>query len=209
MKITKFVHACLLVEMPDRVALFDPGVMSTGALNIDQISRLDDIFITHIHADHLDTDFVARLVNKFPDIRITSTTEVVDKLKDLGIKASDQPSQGVVFFNSPHESVAPLFQQPQEIGIHYLDYLSDPGDSHSFKETKEVLALPVTAPWGSAIRALNIALELKPKHVVPIHDWHWSEEARMQMYSMFEQQLGQKGITFHKLQTGEPITVNL
>jgi len=209
MKITKFVHACLLVETPQRVALFDPGVMSAGALNVDQISRLDDIFITHIHADHVDTELVKKLVAKFPDVRITSTPEVVAQLKEAGITASDQAPEGVSFFDSPHESVKPLFPQPEEIGIHYLDSLSDPGDSHSFHETKAILALPVAAPWGSTIKALNIALELKPKHVLPIHDWHWSDAAREQMYGMFESQLQSQGITFHKLKTGEPIDIDL
>jgi L-ascorbate metabolism protein UlaG (beta-lactamase superfamily) len=209
MKVTKFVHACLLVETPERVALFDPGTMSAAALDVDKVSRLDDIFITHIHQDHFDTDLIQKLVTKFPDVLITSTPEVVAKLKDLGITASDQAPEGVTFFDSPHESVKPLFAAPQEIGIHYLDVLSDPGDSHSFHESKAILALPVAAPWGSTIKALNLALELKPKHVLPIHDWHWSDTAREQMYDMFEGQLKERGITFHKLQTGIPVDIDL
>ena len=207
--VTKFVHACLLVETPDRAALFDPGSMSTPNIDIDKLTRLDDIFITHEHADHKDIPFIKRLVAKFPDVRITTTGEVVKQLADEGIKAGDQPSEGVVFFNSPHESVAPLFgQPPEEIGIHYLDILSHPGDSHSFHETKAVLALPVAAPWGSTIKALNLALELKPKFVLPIHDWHWRDEAREQSYGMFERILGEQGITFFKLQTGQPVEIN-
>jgi L-ascorbate metabolism protein UlaG (beta-lactamase superfamily) len=209
MKITKFVHACLLVETPDRVALFDPGSMSAPNIDIGNLDRLDDIFITHIHGDHMDIPFIKKLVAKFPEVRITSTEEVVKQLADEGIKASNTPPEGVSFFDSPHESVKPLFDPPQEIGIHYLDVLSHPGDSHSFHETKEILALPVSAPWGSTIKALNLALELKPKHVLPIHDWHWRDEAREQTYGMFEKILGEQGITFHKLQTGQPVEIDI
>ncbi|HET7059807.1 MAG TPA: MBL fold metallo-hydrolase [Candidatus Saccharimonadales bacterium] len=209
MKVTKFVHSCLLVETPERTALFDPGVMSSPAIEINKIDRLDDIFITHEHADHKDVDFIKQLVTKFPDVQITSTNQVVSQLDEAGITASNIPLAGVVFFESPHESVKPLYPQPEEIGIHYLDILSDPGDSHSFSETKAVLALPVTAPWGSTIRALNLALELKPKHVLPIHDWHWRDEAREQTYGMFERILGEQGITFHKLQTGVPVDISV
>jgi L-ascorbate metabolism protein UlaG (beta-lactamase superfamily) len=209
MKVTKYVHACLLVETPERVALFDPGVMSTSSISVDQLIGLDDIFITHAHQDHFDIEFIQKLVTKFPDVRITSTPEVVAQLKDAGLTASDTAPEGVTFFDSPHESVKPLFPAPQEIGIHYLDVLSDPGDSHSFHETKAILALPVAAPWGSTIKALNLALELKPQHVLPIHDWHWSDEAREQMYGMFEGKLKEQGITFHKLQTGVPVDIDI
>lgn len=209
MRITKFVHSCLLVETPDRVALFDPGVYSAEALRNAPIKRLDDIFITHVHADHCDPEAIKMLVEKFPQVRITSNPEVVDALKAEGITASDQPPEGVEFFESPHESIHPPSPTPQQIGIHYLGKLSAPGDSHSFNETKSILALPMTAPWGSNVRAFNLALELKPLHVLPIHDWHWREEARLQAYDLFRQRLGEQGITFHKLETGQPIDIEL
>jgi L-ascorbate metabolism protein UlaG (beta-lactamase superfamily) len=208
MKITKFVHSCLLVETPERVALFDPGVMSTASIDLEQISRLDDIFITHVHPDHMDVEFIRKLIAKFPMVRITSTNEAVQQLGRESIKATATPPAGVEFFDSPHESTEPLFPTPEQIGIHYLDKLSDPGDSHSFKETKAILALPMTAPWGTNINAAKLALELKPQHVLPIHDWHWSDAAREQTYGMFEKILGEQGITFHKLQTGQAVDID-
>ena len=208
MKVTKFVHSCLLVETPERVALFDPGTMSEEALDIDKLERLDDIFITHEHADHISMDLVKKLVQKFPDVRITSTPSVVRQLDEQGITASDQPPTGIEFFDAPHEDVAPLFgQPPEEIGIHYLGVLSDPGDSHSFNETKDILVLPITAPWGSTVKALNLALQLKPKYVLPIHDWHWNDQARQQTYAMFERILGENDIKFYKLETGVPVDI--
>lgn len=212
MKITKFVHSCLLVEMPDpinRTALFDPGMMSEPALDVDKLEFLDDIIITHHHGDHMSVPLIKKLVTKFPNVHITAPSDAVAQLKEEGITASDQPSEGIVFFDSPHESVAPLFPQPEEIGVHYLDMLSHPGDSHSFKETKAILALPVQAPWGSTVKAVNLALELKPQHVIPIHDWHWRDEAREQMYQNLEQVFAKQGITFHKMQTGEPVVIDL
>ena len=209
MQITKFVHSCLLVETPERVALFDPGAMSAEALDIDKLDRLDDIFITHIHPDHLSNDLVKSLVVKFPDVRITTTPEGVAKLNELGITASDQPPAGVSFFDAPHEDTEPVFPRPQQIGIHYLDFLTDPGDSHTFSETKAILALPVTAPWGSSIKSVNLALQLKPKYILPVHDWHWSEAARKQTYDMYEQLFDKQGIKFFKLETGQPVQVDI
>jgi L-ascorbate metabolism protein UlaG (beta-lactamase superfamily) len=214
MKITKFVHSCLLVEMPEpvnRTALFDPGVMSESALNVEALEYLDDIIITHGHSDHISMPLVKQLVGKFPQVRITAPTEVVELLASEGIQASDQPSAGIAFFDAPHEQIRPYFNSdpPQEIGVHYLDLLSDPGDSHSFNETKAILALPVQAPWGSARRAVELALQLKPKHILPIHDWHWNDEARGGAYDAMEKLFAEQGITFHKLETGQPVVLDV
>lgn len=210
MKITKFEQSCLLVEMPapiNRTALFDPGMMSKDSLKVDDLKFLDDIIVTHGHGDHFSLDIIKQLVTKFPLVRITATPEVVIELKKNGISAGSDPSNGISFFDSPHASVQPLFESPQQFGVHYLDLLSHPGDSHSFAETKQILALPVTAPWGSTIKAINLALELKPKYILPIHDWHWREEARTQMYGAMEQVFDKNGIKFIKLQTGEPVVL--
>ncbi|HSX15258.1 MAG TPA: MBL fold metallo-hydrolase [Candidatus Saccharimonadales bacterium] len=208
MKITKFVHSCLLVEMPDRTALFDPGVYST--VDVDKLQYLDDIFITHIHADHLNIELVKKLAAKFPEVRIITTPEIVEQLQAEGVRASAQPPEGVTFFDSPHEFLAPLIPKPpQEIGVHYLDKLSHPGDSHSFKETKAILALPMQASWGSTTAAAKLAADLKPRYIIPIHDWHWNDEARESLYDRFVQIFKEQGITFIKPVNGEPFKIDV
>jgi L-ascorbate metabolism protein UlaG (beta-lactamase superfamily) len=183
--------------------------MSEPALDVSKLEYLDDIFITHVHGDHLSPSLIRQLVERFPDVRITSTQEVVDTLAQEGIKASTDAPEGVEFFHADHENVVPLYPMPQNAGIHYLYTLTNPGDSHTFNETKEILALPITAPWGSSIRALNLALQLKPKHVLPIHDWHWNDTARESTYDAYAKILAERGITFHKLKTGEPVVIEV
>lgn len=210
MKITKLVHSCLLVEMPapvNRTALFDPGSMSP--VDVDSLEYLDDIFITHGHGDHCDPELIQKLVAKFPQVRITAPEEVVTQLKEQGITASSQPPEGVSFFDAPHEDVQPMFPLPQEIGVHYLDKLSHPGDSHHFSETKEILALPVQAPWGSTVNAVKLALSLKPKYIVPIHDWHWRDEARESTYQSLEKLFADNGITFISAKNGEAFVLDV
>jgi L-ascorbate metabolism protein UlaG (beta-lactamase superfamily) len=212
MKITKFVHSCLLVEMPEpvnRTALFDPGMMSEEALDVGALEFLDDIFITHMHPDHMSTGLIKKLVAKFPNVQITAPEDAVQALAQEGITASTEVPEGVTLFDSPHESVEPLFPRPEEYGYHYLDLLSDPGDSHSFHETKAVLALPVQAPWGSTVKAVNLALSLKPQYIVPIHDWHWNDAAREMTYQDLEQLFKQNGITFFPMKTGEPVVIDV
>jgi L-ascorbate metabolism protein UlaG (beta-lactamase superfamily) len=214
MKITKFVHSCLLVEMPkpvNRTALFDPGVMSEKALKVDKLSYLDDIIITHVHADHFSVPLVKKLVAKFPGVRITTTPEVAIRLEAEAIPAKvlAGPSEGIELFNSSHEHLEPWGQTPQQIGVHYLNLLTDPGDSHEFSASKAILAMPMTAPWGSMVKAINVAISLKPKYIVPIHDWHWRDEAREQLYASAADVFEQKGITFLNLKIGEPIVLDV
>jgi L-ascorbate metabolism protein UlaG (beta-lactamase superfamily) len=212
MQITKLGHSCLLVETSEagvgRTALFDPGVFSKVTLS--SIKSLDDIFITHMHTDHMDVAVVQKLVKKFPKVRVLAPPEAVEKLQQSGVvQATSEPPGGVQLFLSPHEDLSPFGTPPQEHGIHYLGKLSHPGDSHHFTETMPVLALPVTAPWGSMLRAAAVGQALKPRYIVPIHDWHWRTEAREQAYETLEQFFGTQGITFVKPVDGQPFTLDI
>lgn len=198
-----------MVEMPDRTAIFDPGAMSEEALDVTKLEYLDDVFITHSHQDHLSLDLLKRLVEKFPDVRITATKEIVKILAEENISAFSEAPEGVAFFDSPHESVEPLFPTPEQKGVHYLGTVTNPGDSHSFNETKDILLMPVTAPWGATVKAINKILELKPKHVIPIHDWHWSDDARTMMYGRIGDVLQKEGISFYKPETGQPFNITV
>lgn len=212
MKITKLGHSCLLVEMPDpeaRAALFDPGTLSH--IEVDSLERLDDIIITHGHSDHFDLELVKRLAQKFPDVHITAPPEVVEVLNKESLAATSAASEGVEFFESPHEAIRPLYayDPPEELGVHYLGLLSHPGDSQSFTEAKEILALPVQGPWGSTVEAVRLGLELKPTYIIPIHDWHWSDAARSKLYDDMERVFEQAGITFVEAVNGEPFVLDV
>ena len=212
MKITKFEQSCLLVEMPapiNRTALFDPGMMSEASLNVDSLEFLDDIVITHSHGDHMSPGLVKKLIDKFPNVHITGSRDVSQALAATTNNVTSSESDGIKFFSAPHESVEPLFPLPEQIGVHYLNLLTHPGDSHSFTETQQVLALPVTAPWGSMVKAVNLGLQLKPRYILPIHDWHWSDAAREQSYQLMKQVFADNGITFVILKTGEPVVLEI
>lgn len=212
MKLTKFGHSCVLIETESngkpRAAIFDPGVWSNIAL--DSMLTLDDVFISHGHPDHIDVAKLKAIVAKFPEVRITAPTEVVVMLQQEGFAhASDVAPAGSSFFVSPHEGHLPFMEPPEEIGIHFMNQYSHPGDSHSFRETMPVLGLPVQAPWGSMMEAVDLALKLRPQYIMPLHDWHWREEARTWAYDRMEQLFKDNGITFLRPVDGQTIEVNV
>ena len=63
MQLTKYGHSCLLVTDGDARVLIDPGVFSTG---FEGLRGLTAVLITHQHADHLDIDRLATLLEANP-----------------------------------------------------------------------------------------------------------------------------------------------
>lgn len=203
MKITKFVHSCLLVEDQDKIVLIDPGEFSVELLKprFVTIPKLDYLLITHEHFDHMDIPLVREIVAKFKP-KVISTESVRDILGKEGIEVQTVGDEYIELEPVPHESISPLGQAPQNIMVHVGGKLTHPGDSHTFSQTKEILALPIQAPWGSMINAVNLALKLKPKKIIPIHDWHWNNEARESQYKRLQEFFLTNGINFITPQDG-------
>ena len=213
MKITKLAHSCLLVEMPaptNRTVLFDPGMFSVELVKAAKLEFLDDIVITHEHFDHFNKELVVELAKQFPKVRIVAPQPVVDQLQQVGVTtATVNAPEGLELLKAPHESLDPMGQAPEAIGVHYLDILTHPGDSYHFVASKEVLALPITAPWGSTVNAVRLATELKPKIIIPIHDAFWIDSWRQQMYSSLAQYFESIGVEFIQPENGKPFVLNL
>ena len=207
MRLTKYVHSCLLVETLEATVLFDPGKFSWDSqlLDIGRLPKLDYIVITHEHSDHYELEFVKALAQKFPGIPIITNPELAPKISASGISNSliTDNKDGFEIFKAPHEPLPLDMPVVSNIGVHF-NRLTHPGDAFDFSETREILALPLTAPWGSVTQALDAAVRLKPKIVMPVHDWHWHELARQQMYGMSQSLLEPKGIKFIVPENGQP-----
>ena len=79
MKITKFGHCCLLIEIAGKRVLTDPGAFSVGH---EHLSEVDIILITHEHADHCHTESILALVETNPGVTIISNSSVARLLKE-------------------------------------------------------------------------------------------------------------------------------
>lgn len=209
MKISKHLHSCLLIEEQGKTILFDPGqyTYDEKALNIDALEKLDHILITHEHFDHMYAPLIKKVLAKFPNATVISNTSVSNILKREGIAVETKGNEYIELKLVPHEKTFEP-ERPQNILFHLFNRFSDPGDSHSFSETKEILALPIQAPWGSFFHAIELAVELKPKVIIPIHDWHWKDEVRKQFYVRSKEYLAGFGIDFKPMETGEVIEIH-
>lgn len=208
MQITKFLHSCLFIEEQDKTILLDPGNYSAAVLDINSIHKLDAIGITHEHMDHMDVGFLKKLLQKFPHTPIFSTENVKKILGKESIEVFTEGNEFLQLESVPHEKIW-MGSACQNVMIIFFHKLSHPGDSLSFPPATEVLALPITAPWGSTTWAVDVAEKFKPKIIIPIHDFHWKDEVRIGMYERLEQYFAAKNISFLKPETGKPLTITI
>lgn len=212
MRLTKYVHACVLAEDQDKTILFDPGQFSweSGLFPVDSLNRLDYVAITHEHFDHLYEPFVQRLAEKFPKAVFISTDEAVTKLQNMGIhNATSKSNQDVNVAPLDHDSMQPLNPGPmaQNVRFHFMNKLTHPGDSIHLEETKDILLLPLAGPWEATIDAVRLAEKLQPKTVVPIHDWMWNDQWRLSMYQRLENFFTERNIRFIAAHDGQSFEV--
>lgn len=211
LRLTKYSHSCLFIESDQRNILIDPGVYSweSPEFNISIIDRVDRIGITHSHSDHMHLPFVKALAERFPRAHIVANNEIKKELEQEEIKLLVRDTTAcTVAFDAPHEELAWSDQVPKNTGFNVLGFLTHPGDSLSLRESKAILALPMTAPWGSTTDAINLAIKLKPQAVIPIHDWHWKDEARQSFYAKAKETLARHNIDFIALESGEGQRLN-
>jgi L-ascorbate metabolism protein UlaG (beta-lactamase superfamily) len=208
MKISKHVHSCLLVEEQNKTILIDPGnyTAQDKALDLPTLGKLDFLLITHEHADHMDIPLIKEIVRKFPDIEIKSNSSVAEILAQEGLRVSTQGNEFIEIENAPHEKLLGG-SAPVNVLFRIFGKLTHPGDSLCFDGATEVLALPIQAPWGSTVATVEKAALLKQQIVIPIHDWHWKDEARKRLYSMATAYLQNHGVELHGLETGAALEV--
>lgn len=202
MYITKLGHSCVLVEISEQTVLFDPGGWADPSL-IDGVEHVDQIVYTHQHPDHFDVEILQSLVERFPDVRVVCNSQIKELIAaaklDVNVR---EESDTIRKFTSPHEKLPlPNIPPPAENGYHLGDVFTHPGDSHSFRETKKVLAMPFVSPWGTVTDGVNKALELKPEYVLPVHDWLYNDQSRAWLNTLLEPTLNEQGI---KLLSAKP-----
>ncbi len=187
MKITKFGHACLLVEDESTRILIDPGVYSDG---FQELTNLDAILVTHKHGDHCDVKGIKKLMEANPNVTIYSNSDVKQVLAADGIVCTEvsvdaDEITGYVYDSFEVEGISIEAHEASHEEI-YPEHVSLPentafiiggrvlvtGDSLSFVPIVpvDILALPVVAPWGKTSEFIDFARAVKPNTVIPVHD---------------------------------------
>ena len=210
MRLTKFAHSCVLIEEQNKAILLNPGIYSwqSGLVDVQKLPELTAIVATHKHGDHLAEPFVRALVQVQPDVLWIAPEDAHQMLQEWGVQnVTAQSTEEVEVVPIAHAKVVPFGVPVDNILVHCFGKVTDPGDTHDFTETKEVLLLPVQAPWGTTIRAFELGQELQPKYLLPIHDWMWNEEWRNTVYDGLERVFQNTTTTVIRPADGRPTEI--
>jgi L-ascorbate metabolism protein UlaG (beta-lactamase superfamily) len=181
MRVSKFLHACLVVEKESGRVLIDPGKFSflDGRVTLDRFDGVAAVLVTHAHPDHLDVEKLKAILER-THAEVHASSEIAAKLSAEGIavRGFDDGSRRIAGFDvralpATHEAIlSPTL--PKNVAFVLDDRLLHPGDSYapSLDACRGIalLALPIMAPWTTELSTAAFAERLAPKRVMPIHD---------------------------------------
>lgn len=205
MKITKLVHSCLLVEKGDKKILVDPGLYSwqDEKVKSTDLSNIYAIVVTHNHPDHLNEDFAKAVIKASPNAKWYGTQEIVDVLKGWGtVGLLSSEDKDVQFIKTEHADLSPWFdKQPEHTSYIIFSDMLISGDCQTLTSAygARILAGAINGgPWGAVVGFSKMieSMSERPKVVIPLHDWHWNEEARKGIYARLPEVLGKFGVDF-------------
>jgi L-ascorbate metabolism protein UlaG (beta-lactamase superfamily) len=219
MKISKYIHSCLLFEQDGYQLLVDPGKFSfaEGLVTPEDFAKVNTVVITHIHPDHFDPDNLEKII-ELSKATVYTTDEVAKELNKKGIPsillAEKEYQIGPFHLAVIAVKHQPLLDSliPKMFGFILNGKILHPVDSFADGLLKyqgmELLILPVTAPFTKELEIAAFADQLKPKHILPVHDGYVKEFFIKQRYKVFEEHFKQSGIKFHMVnQPGESILI--
>jgi L-ascorbate metabolism protein UlaG (beta-lactamase superfamily) len=182
MKLTKFQHACFVVEKEGASIVVDPGNFTHDFIMPKQVAA---VFITHNHPDHLDKQLVITILRDNPKAILLAHESIINDFNNENTQAItvgetvDVGGINLRFVGGKHEPIDTSVPTPVNIGVIIENRLYYPGDSY-FVPTEPVkeLLLPVSAPWLNISNAMDVVRAIRPTHIFPTHDAILSSEGQ-------------------------------
>jgi L-ascorbate metabolism protein UlaG (beta-lactamase superfamily) len=176
MRITKFTHSCVRLEVSSRVLVIDPGVWSEAGALLGARA----VLVTHEHVDHIDTLRLAGIgVPVFvpegadlPELARVRPLDIVrvspgDEFEAAGFRVRAVGGQHAVVYGDRSSCV--------NLG-YVVESVYHPGDSlHVPDVGVETLFVPLQASWLKTAEAIDFVRAVDPRRTVPIHEGQVNE----------------------------------
>ena len=210
MRISKYIHSCVLFEREGDKLLFDPGNYSfiENRVTPETFRDVSTVVITHSHPDHLALDPLKRIL-ALSGADVVTNGEVAAILHGEGIDATtiEEGTLTVGAFTlraipTPHEAIL-ADTVPRHTAFLVDDRVLNCGDSFADPLSPcagvEVLTMPVMAPFLTEVGAADFARRMHPRQVIPVHDGYAKDFFVRQRYDNYARVFTGMNIAFHQL----------
>ncbi len=211
MKITKFEHAFLQIELSAQQLLIDPGIYSP---TLPKLENVVGVVLTHLHDDHSYLPHVAAIKQQFPNVRIFGPADVAIKLGEIDCEVVMHGSRIEVgefsldFFGDLHQEIHRSIPLVQNVGVLVNSKLYYPGDSYTQCEYSfELLACPSAAPWMKISDLIDYLEAVKPQRAFATHNAILSEHGHVLQNNRIREIVTKHGGEFSYLQVGESLAI--
>lgn len=210
MKLTKYIHSCLVLEDQGKKLIIDPGEFTPDFGGTDNIVG---VVVTHEHGDHFSAAHLEKIVAANPGVKVFTTEEVVQKWDNnphaQAMEAGQEETVGpftLNFFGGLHNEIHNLLPVVQNIAVLVNRDFYYPGDSFTKPAGQiKVLALPAGAPWMKTAEAIEFLKALNPEQFFRTHDGLLNDKGLGSTdfwYNLASEKLGPK---YSALSPGESI----
>lgn len=203
MKLTKYEHACLVIDNGQSKLVIDPGDFA----QLPGLTNVAAVVITHGHFDHYNQEKIQKLCGANPEVQIFMP---VDMTLDLpNVTNVDSPKQlnvgGFKISLTPVDHAAVYQKSPcQNLTVTVDDYLYYPGDSFVNSGAKvHILALPISGPWLKTSEIIDFAKANQSEYVLATHNALNSETGDWAVKSWLEKSNALAGRTYLELAPGQ------
>ena len=201
--VRRLTHSCVTITSDDGTVLIDPDSFTwgSGVVDLDTIGDVQRVLVTHEHQDHVHPDFVKWLRDRGTDVTVHGNSAVAALLAPEDIEVIDDNPAGVTSEDMLH-GMLPNGMQPPNRAFTYGSVTST-GDSFDLSSCGDVLLLPLFVPWGMSRDAVTTAERLRPKVVIPAHDFYLSDGGREFIGGFIGGLLNQDGMEFVPVAYGD------
>jgi len=180
-RLTKYTHACIALDAGHGRLLIDPGIWTEP----EAYEGVDEILITHEHADHIDVEKLGPLARTNSALVVRAPRAVVGMLVTLGDNAvAVAPDDRFTVAGMSVHVVGGLHAEIYDglPGCANLGFVIDgtvyhPGDALFVpSEPIDSLLLPIAGPWLKLAEAIDFVHAIAPIRAFSIHDALLSEK---------------------------------
>jgi L-ascorbate metabolism protein UlaG (beta-lactamase superfamily) len=174
MKLTKYEHACLVLEQNGETLVIDPGSFTRDLV---ELSGVVAIVITHQHADHWTPAQLDHIIAANPGVTIFGPDGVTRSAADYAVTTVIPGEKITVgpftleFFGGIHATIHSSIPVIDNVGVLVNGLLYYAGDSFSTPGVPvDTLAVPAGAPWMKIAEAMDYVTAIAPRQSFPTHE---------------------------------------